>query len=109
MRIAKNYRPICLLPILYKLFSRVVRQRVQHILDAAQSPDQAGFRSGFSCDDHLLTLALVLEKLVEYQLPLWACTVDFRQAFDSVEFHSIWQALLNQGVPAGYVSVLEHL
>eukprot|EP00973_Karenia_brevis_P062429 8682490-Karenia_brevis.AAC.1 len=55
-RLAENYRPITLLPILYKLFSRVLRARVQDIVEAAQGPDQAGFRKGFACDDHLLTM-----------------------------------------------------
>eukprot|EP00973_Karenia_brevis_P028165 3880353-Karenia_brevis.AAC.1 len=40
-RQAENYRPITLLPILYKLFSRIIRARVQKTLEAAQSVDQA--------------------------------------------------------------------
>eukprot|EP00973_Karenia_brevis_P080662 11189936-Karenia_brevis.AAC.1 len=66
-----NYRPISLLPIMYKLFSRVLRSRIQKKLDEAQNGDQAGFRSGYSCDDHLLTIVLLIEKCSEYQLPLW--------------------------------------
>ena len=42
-----NYRPITIIPILYKLFSRLLRRRLEPILDAEQSEDQAGFRRGF--------------------------------------------------------------
>jgi len=41
-----NYRPICLLPIMYKVFSKVLLNRIGGILDAAQPVEQAGFRSG---------------------------------------------------------------
>ena len=47
-----NYRPITLLPILYKLFSRILYMRIGTTLALAQAVDQAGFRSGYSCDDH---------------------------------------------------------
>jgi hypothetical protein len=54
-----NYRPIALLPILYKLFSKVIGTRLSEFLDKAQPVDQAGFRSGFSCEDHLFTVCLI--------------------------------------------------
>eukprot|EP00973_Karenia_brevis_P072937 10130340-Karenia_brevis.AAC.1 len=78
-----NYRPITLLPILYKLFSRVLRERLRPILEAAQCVDQAGFRSGFNCDDHLLTIVLLLERFAEFRLPIWGCAIDFQKAFDT--------------------------
>ena len=65
-----NYRPITLLPILYKLFSRLVLHRIRPTLEAAQTVDQAGFRSGFSCEDHLFTAMLLAEIMLEFQMPL---------------------------------------
>eukprot|EP00973_Karenia_brevis_P015579 2132245-Karenia_brevis.AAC.1 len=78
-----NYRPITLLSILYKVFSRILRARIQPILDKSQSVDQAGFRSGFSCDDHLLALTNLLEKCSEFKRPVWLCMLDFEKAFDT--------------------------
>ena len=62
----ENYRPITLLPILYKVFSRVLCQRISGMLDQAQFPDQAGFRSGYSCQDHLHTIVLIIEAMTEF-------------------------------------------
>ena len=76
-----NYRPITLLPILYKLFSRTLCCRMGEVLDAAQPVDQAGFRSEFSCDDHLLTTTLLMDMFAEHSLPLWTCAIDFEKAF----------------------------
>eukprot|EP00959_Pyramimonas_sp_CCMP1952_P318863 6671805-Pyramimonas_sp.AAC.1 len=47
-----------------------------------QSVDQAGFRSGCSCDDHLLTLALLREKMREHGVDLRLAAVDFGKASD---------------------------
>ena len=97
-KVPANYRPITLLPIIYKLFSRVICRRLRSKLEQAQSTDQAGFRSGFSCDDHLLTAVLLIEQCSEFHLPLWMCAVDFQKAFDCVEHASLWQSMLEQGI-----------
>jgi hypothetical protein len=104
-----NYRPITLLKILYKLFSRMLGGRMKDTLDRAQSHDQAGFRAGYGVDDHLFTVVTLVEKLAEYRQPLWICAVDFRKAFDSVEHDELWKAMIAQGVPAVYVETLAAL
>jgi len=45
MKDIKNYRPISLLPHLYKVFSRVILARVEKDLDDKQPREQAGFDS----------------------------------------------------------------
>jgi hypothetical protein len=104
-----NYRPITLLPILYKLFSRILCGRIRKTLEDAQPVDQAGFRAGYSCDDHLFTVMLLVERMGEFQLPLWMCAVDFQKAFDTVEHGALWQALREQGVDPCYVRILKTL
>ena len=39
-----NYRPICSLPALHKLFSTILYGRLYPMLDQKQAEDQAGFR-----------------------------------------------------------------
>jgi len=106
---ADNYRPIILPPILYKLFSRMIQCRIKRLLEEAQPIDQAGFRSGYSCADHLFTVVQLSEKMDEFQLPLWICAVDFKKAFDTVEHEAIWRALHTQKVHPGYISILAEL
>jgi hypothetical protein len=105
-KLPDNYRPISMLSILYKLFSRIICSRIKVTLEAAQSRDQAGFRAGYSCDDHLFTITALTDVMNEYDRPLWVCAVDFKKAFDSVEHAAIWKSLLGQGVNANYVSIL---
>eukprot|EP00973_Karenia_brevis_P081242 11263927-Karenia_brevis.AAC.1 len=72
----------------------------------AQPVDQAGFRSGFSCDDHLQAMVMLIERSAEFNAPLWVCAIDFRKAFDSIEHLAIWKALRQQGVDERYVTLL---
>eukprot|EP00973_Karenia_brevis_P000277 38848-Karenia_brevis.AAC.1 len=98
-----------MLPVLYKIFAKLICNRIGGTLNKHQPADQAGFRSGYSCDDHLLTVVQLIEKHSEFNLPLWAAAIDFEKAFDSIEHDSLWQALLNMEVPTLYVKVLASL
>ena len=46
-----NYRPIAILPILYKLFSRMLCERMTPYIMKEQSVDQAAYRKHFSTED----------------------------------------------------------
>ncbi|KAK6750571.1 hypothetical protein RB195_002504 [Necator americanus] len=102
----RNYRPICLLSVLYKVFTKIILTRISRTLDEAQPQEQAGFRQGFSCLDHIQTVSRVMEVCREYRLPLGLTFVDYEKAFDSVETNAILSALVDQGVDASYVRTL---
>ncbi|KAK6751297.1 hypothetical protein RB195_002965 [Necator americanus] len=87
-----NYRPICLLSVIYKLFTRVILNRIEKVLDEGQPCEQAGFRKGFSTIDHIHTVSKLIEK-----------------AFDSVETEAVMEALHNQCVPTQCIKVLREL
>ena len=87
----------------------MVSGRIRSILDGAQPVDQAGFRAGFSVDDHLITMVLLMEKSNEFNIPVWLCAVDFTKAFDTVSHDSVSEALAQQGVPWKYIRTLAAL
>ena len=60
-----NYRPICSLPALYKLFSTILYARLYPMLDQKQAEDQAGFRKTYQTTDHLATYGLIEQKCHE--------------------------------------------
>ncbi|KAK6749731.1 hypothetical protein RB195_002002 [Necator americanus] len=98
-----NYRPICLLPVIYKLFTRVILNRIEKVLDEGQPCEQAGFRKGFSTIDHIYTVSKLIEVSREYKMRLCLTFIDLKKAFDSVETEAIVEALDNQGVPTQYI------
>ncbi|CAH2268874.1 jg21145 [Pararge aegeria aegeria] len=81
-----NYRPISLLPTLYKLFSTIINARISPTIGARQPVEQAGFRKAFSTIDHIHTLELIIEKYQEHQRPLYLAFIDYQKAFDTLRF-----------------------
>ena len=57
----KNYRPISLLCHTYKLFERMLLNRLNLITEDAIIQEQSGFRSGKSCTSQLLNLTQHIE------------------------------------------------
>ncbi|CAH2108635.1 unnamed protein product [Euphydryas editha] len=80
-----TYRPISLLSHVYKLFSRLSTNRLARRFDDFQSPEQAGFRKGYSTVDHIHALRQVIQKTEEYYLPLCFAFVDYEKAFDLIK------------------------
>ena len=90
---AGNYRPMCSLPALYKLFTTILYSRLYPRLDQIQAEYQAGFRSSYQTTDHLATYRMIDQKRHEWGIKMWAATIDFTKAFDSITHESIWDAL----------------
>ena len=80
-----NYRPICGLPILYKLFATVFYARLAPSLHKIQPPDQAGFRPKHRCEDHLTVFRILEQQCQEWCVLLYISTIDFTKAFDSIK------------------------
>ena len=104
-----NYRPICSLPLMYKLFSTIMYGRLYPVLDQYQAEDQAGFRKTYQTTDHLATYRMLEQKCQEWGIKMWTATVDFMKAFDSISHNSIWEALLSCNVEHEYVSFLRKI
>ncbi|CAI5455831.1 unnamed protein product [Caenorhabditis angaria] len=103
----ENYRPITILPVLYKLFTKCILQRIRRPLEESQPVEQAGFRRSFSTMDHISTIQRILEASREHQIPLVLIFVDYHKAFDSVEPAAVWNSLKDQGVDQHYIKILQ--
>lgn len=107
--IIENYRPISLMSNMYKIFSKMILNRITKIMDEQQPIEQAGFRAGFSTVDHMHVIKQLIEKCQEYGKALYIAFVDYRKAFDSINHDSLWQALIQQGVPKKYVRIIKNI
>ncbi|CAG9133443.1 unnamed protein product [Plutella xylostella] len=105
----KNYRPISLLSHVYKLFSRVITNRLAQKLDEFQPPEQAGFRKGFSTIDHIHTVRQIIQKTEEYNQPLCLAFVVYEKAFDSIETWAVLESLQRCQIDWRYIEVLRCL
>ena len=79
-----------------KLFTSVLNHRITNFIDAINflNENQAGFRKGYSCFDHIFTLHSQIEILKKKKKKLFCAFIDFNQAFDKVWRYGRWQKVL---------------
>ena len=77
-------------------------------LDQIQAEDQAGVRISYQTSDHLATYIMIDQSCHEWAIKIWAVTVDFMKAFDSITHYSIWDALKSCGVEHDYIHLLKN-
>jgi len=84
-----NYRPISLLPVLSKVFEKVVNSQLNGIIDVDFiDENQFGFRNNHSTEDAVLKFVNKIEKDLSSKLHVATVYVDVSKAFDSCD-HSI--------------------
>lgn len=105
----KNYRPISLLSHMYKLFTKIITKRLESKLDSYQPREQAGFRSGYGTNDHLLVIKNLIEKSVEYNKPLALIFVDYEKAFDTINQQKMLTALTECRIDHRYTNIIQHI
>uniref|UniRef100_A0A914USY6 Reverse transcriptase domain-containing protein n=1 Tax=Plectus sambesii TaxID=2011161 RepID=A0A914USY6_9BILA len=105
----KNYRPISLLSTIYKTFTHILTEGIRATLDAAKTDEQAGCQRTFSTIDHIHVVNKLIQKVMEYRLPLYMALVNYKKAFDLVENYYVWRALKHQQVPMPIISVLKKI
>ena len=79
-----NYRGITLMDVVGKVFSGILRDRLEKFYEAKIVEEQAGFRKGRGCVDQGYTLAQVVLKRLEVQKNTYLCFIDLMKAYDSV-------------------------
>lgn len=88
-----SYRPISLIDMISKAFGTLIRARVEKLVDPKLHECQAGFRKGRSCQDMIFTLRMLRGYANEYRVPMHACFVDLKKAYDSIDREALWRIL----------------
>ena len=69
------YRPVSLLSLMYKLFTRILQKQMEKVLHENQPREQAGFRKGYSTIDHLQTINQLTENVMNSKDPFASDTL----------------------------------
>jgi hypothetical protein len=91
----------------YKLYSKIINNRLQCISDAILMEDQTGFRKGRSCIDDVFSLKMIIAKRVEFNLETHLSFVDYEKAFDRVKRGILWDIMIKRGFPKHLVEVVK--
>ena len=80
----KSFRPISLLSHLYKLYERLILNRLSPVIEHVLIPEQAGFRPGKYCTAQVLNLTQHIENGFETGKTTGIVLVDVSAAYDTV-------------------------
>ena len=103
-----SYRPISLLPVLSKLFEKILLKRLTPIVEAKVlvPKHQFGFRQKHSTIDQVHRITHNIEQALEEKKVCSAVFLDVSQAFDKV-WHDGLMHKLKKALPACYANILE--
>ncbi|XP_071579544.1 uncharacterized protein [Temnothorax nylanderi] len=105
-----GYRPVCLLDEAGKVFKRIIAERlVQHLSqeeDGGLSDDQHGFRAGRYTIDAIKRVLARTEAEIEEGRVVMGISFDVRNAFNSLPWPVLGEALVRFGVPSYLVEVV---
>ena len=81
-----------------KSIAKCLERKCREIVESKLEDGQCGFRPGRSTTDQIFTLKQIFEKSWEYGKDLFACFVDFEEAYDRVPWDKFWKVLQEYGV-----------
>ena len=80
----KNWRGITLLPIISKVPSQVIMDRIRSGVDKCLRNEQTGFRKGRGTTEQIFILCNIIEQVNEWQATLYLNFTDSKKAFNSM-------------------------
>ena len=89
----KNWRPIALRNVSYKILSGCLANRLKTVLDKLIHENQKGFLKGRYIGENTRLLYDILHITEELQIPGLLLLVDFEKAFDSVSWEFLYDVM----------------
>ena len=80
--IIQQYRPICLLNVSYKIFTKVTTNRLGSVADKVVSPTQTAFINGRNILEGVVILHETIHELHRIKLSVVILKLDFAKAYD---------------------------
>ncbi|KAL2611365.1 hypothetical protein R1flu_023057 [Riccia fluitans] len=93
----RNWRPISLLNLSYKLIGRVLAKRLKSTLSKLVDEEHTGFIQGRSIADNIVSLGLCQELANAQGRPVIFCKLDFVKAFNRVQHEFLWATMKQTG------------
>lgn len=107
-----NYRGISMSSCLGRPFTKILQTRISKYLEehGLIEDNQAGFRPNYRTTDQIVTRKTLLKKC-NYKLnkPIFACFVDFSNAFDSVNREALFYKMDQLGITGNIFNVIKNM
>jgi hypothetical protein len=104
----KNWRPISLLNVDYKIGSAYIAERLKTVLERLISNLQTGFLKGRYIGECTRLILDIIVRTEEEQIPGLLLLVDFEKAFDSLEWDFMFKCLNFLGFAESIIKWVKH-
>ena len=104
-----NWRCITLLSVPSNIFCfcKIIVKRLSAAVDKVLRKEQAGFRKGRGCTDHIFTVRSITEQCPEWQRELCIHFMDLKKDFENIHRDSLWRILWTYGIPPHIVDLIK--
>ena len=103
-KFVKNWRPISLLTVVYKLASGTIAERLKPILNDIISKPQSGFIPGRCIGDCTRLIYDLMFHCEKNKIPGLLMQIDFEKAFDSVSWDFLYNVLESFGFDHEFIN-----
>ena len=93
----QQFRPICLLNVSFKIFTKVATNRLNLIADRVVRPSQTAFMQGRNILDGVVILHETVHEMHRKNMSGVVFKIDFEKAYDKVKWSFLQQALRMKG------------
>ena len=106
-----NYRGISITSNMSKLFNSVLNQRLTdhfHVNNCI-TENQFGFKKGYRTSDNIFVMKTLTDKYLDRNEKLYACFIDFKKAFDSINHGMLMEKLRKTNIGSSMYNLLHDL
>jgi hypothetical protein len=103
----QKFRPICLLNVSFKIFTKVATSRINSVADNIVSPSQTAFMRGRNILEGVVILHETIHELHRKKPNGVIVKIDFEKAYDNVRWPFLFQSLRIKGFSPKWISWIE--
>ena len=104
--LCENYRGICLLNTAYKVFARILYNKLTPYANAVVGEYQCGFRRDRSTSDQMFNVRLILQQGKEFNFHTHHLFIDFKAAYDSIHRDELYKIMKELGFPVKLIKLV---
>ena len=103
-----DYRPISVLPVISKVFERIILNQVKQFIDKHEvyQSTQSGYRKGHSCITVLLKLRDDIQCALNSSEVAIALFADYSKAFDTIRYDILLKKLNELGFSSSFIHLI---
>ena len=107
----KNYRPIALSNTLSKIFTKILTNRLEQVVEGSKiiGEEQQGFRVDRSCAAAVLILKTLMARANKNKKPFYLACLDIHKAYDNVNHKKLWEICEKMGLGGEWLKCVKEL